>query len=387
MTDHAGMLYESDTLRVTADDGIATLWLEFPGWPVNALNLTRLQEIDHAVSTIRGKPALEILVIRSGKPAGFCGGHHPESANCLQSHTDRSLFATTGQRVLNRIAELEVVTLAFIEGPCRGPGLELALACDHRIAVAGPDSWFGFDENIPSCWGGVSRLTGRGWNRQEITAREAAQCGLIDDAFCARRAKIELRQWLDRLQAQPRKRRPRWNPFAKSLPEKLAAERTAFQSASIRPASRISAVETLPESVGLFGTDDRNAGIAVELAIRGKSGVFMATGDSGMSLVQSALDRAFNEALRRGRVTPLEAQQARQRVVIDETATRFSHAKWIVADTAESLRFLRAQLSPWATVTTWDTAPTPLAVAWLRQLGFNTVTNADETCLRVANAA
>ncbi len=387
MTDHAGMLYESDTLRVTADDGIATLWLEFPGWPVNALNLTRLQEIDHAVSTIRGKPALEILVIRSGKPAGFCGGHHPESANCLQSNADRNLFATTGQRLINRIAELEVVTLAFIEGPCRGPGLELALACDYRIAVAGPDSWFGFEENISPCWGGLARLHGGGWDRQEVPAREAVQCGLIDDAFCTRRAKIELRQWLDRLQANPRKRRPRWNPFAKSLTEKLAAERTAFQRAIIRPSSQIPSVEALPESVGIFGTDDRNAGIAVELALRSKSCVFMTAGDSGMSLVQSALDRAFNEALRRGRVTPLEAQQARQRVVIDETTTRFAHAKWIIADTKESLRFLRPQLSPWATVTAWDIARTPLAVAWLQQLGFNVVTKANDTCRRVANAA
>ena len=387
MTDHAGMLYESDTLRVTADDGIATVWLEFPGWPVNALNLSRLQEIGHVTTVVQQQSSLDILVIRSGKPAGFCGGHHIESANCLQSNADRSLFATTGQRILNRLAALDLVTLAFIEGPCRGPGLELALACDYRIAVAGPDSWFGFDENIPPCWGGLSRLAGRGWNRQEITAREAVRCGLIDDAFCTRRAKIELRQWLDRLQANPRKRRPCWNPFAKSLTEKLAAERTAFQRAIIRPSSQMPSVEALPESVGLFGTDERNAAIAVELAMRSKSCVFMTTGDNGMSLVQSALDRAFNEALRRGRVTPLEAQQALARIVIDETTTRFAHAKWIIADTVESLRFLRAQLSPWATVTTWDIAPTSIAVAWLRQLGFNALTKADETCRRVANAA
>ena len=46
-----------------------------------------------------------------------------------------------------------------------------------------------------------------------------------------------------------------------------------------------------------------------------------------------------------------------------------------------------AQLTPWATITTWDTAPKPLAVAWLRQLGFNAVMKADDTCRRVTNAA
>ena len=61
MTDHAGMLYESDTLRVTADDGIATLWLEFPGWPVNALTLSRLQEIDHVITVVQQQSSLEIL--------------------------------------------------------------------------------------------------------------------------------------------------------------------------------------------------------------------------------------------------------------------------------------------------------------------------------------
>ena len=381
------MLYESDTLRVTADDGIATLWLEFPDWPVNALNLSRLHEIDRAIRTVRQHSSLEILVFRSGKPAGFCAGHHPETPDYLQSTAGRSLFATTGQRILNIVAELDLVTLAFIEGPCRGPGLELALVCDYRIAVAGPDSWFGFDGNIPPCWGGLARLRAHGWNRQEITAREAVRCCWIDDAFCTRRAKIELRQWLDRLQANLRKRRPRWNPFAKSLPEKLAAERTAFQSATIRPTTPITPGEALPESVGIFGTDDRNAVIAVELAIRSKSCVFMTTGDSGMSLVQSVLNRAFNEALRRGRITPLESQQARERIVIDETTTRFSQAKWIIADTVESLRFLRAQLSPWAIVTTWDTAPTPNALAWLQRLKVDHFGKPDSSDVRVAEAA
>ena len=50
-----------------------------------------------------------------------------------------------------------------------------------------------------------------------LTAREAQRIGLFDDAFCARRAKIELRTFLDRLQRRPRKRRDRLAAMAPAV--------------------------------------------------------------------------------------------------------------------------------------------------------------------------
>ncbi|MCS6863557.1 MAG: enoyl-CoA hydratase-related protein, partial [Gemmataceae bacterium] len=130
----ASMLWESADLRISAQYGVGTLWLAFPGAPVNALNATRLKALEAAFAAIEDHPFLQTLVVRSAKPAGFCAGLHPNVAEV----TDRLAFATLGQRVLARLAALPVVTVAFIDGACWGAGLELALACDYRLCVATP---------------------------------------------------------------------------------------------------------------------------------------------------------------------------------------------------------------------------------------------------------
>jgi enoyl-CoA hydratase/carnithine racemase len=308
------MLYESPHVRVEAADGVATLWLEFPGSPVNALTPARLADMNRGLSAATAGPHVEVLVVRSGRPAGFCGGYDAGLLAGLTIEVAQAAFAVAGQRAFDRLASADPVTLAFVEGPCLGPGLELALACDYRLAVAGPDSWVGFpdaDRGLPPCWGGATRLRRLLGRRADpilaggiLTAREARVAGLFDDAFCVRRAKIELRTFLDRLQRRPRKRKAsgiRW--YRPSVAAGLAAERVAFRKALRSP------IPPTPDRVELIGTDDE-AGRAVELAIRGTAVTIAVGNDSGVS-------RALAEAVRRGRVTPLEAEQARGRITVE----------------------------------------------------------------------
>jgi enoyl-CoA hydratase len=366
------MLYESPHVRVEAADGVATLWLEFPGRPVNALTPARLAELDRALAAASADPHLEVLVIRSGRPAGFCGGHDAGALAGLATEDAQTTFAVAGQRVLSRFADAELVTLAFVEGPCLGPGLELALACDYRLAVAGPNSWVGFPDaarGLPPCWGGATRLTRLVGRRSEglfggaiLTAREAVRVGLFDDAFCARRATIELRTFLDRLQARPRKRRPGWLRWGASVAASLAAERTAFRAAlrssavsdALTTDRRRAAPETVnpippfPELVGLVGTDDRTARLAVEVALRGTAAAVATGSDSGSSQMSNALARALAEAVRRGRATPLEAEQARGRIRVQAGAECAAAAGWAVAvdPAGPALAFVEHRLRP-----------------------------------------
>jgi enoyl-CoA hydratase/carnithine racemase len=355
------MLYESPHVRVDANDGIATLWLEFPGAPVNALTPPRLAELDRALSAALAQPHVEILVIRSGRPAGFCGGHDPAYLAELVSPDEQTRFALAGQRVLGRLAESELITLAFVEGPCRGPGLELALACDYRLAVAGPDSAFGFPEGalgLPPCWGGTTwlkrqrkaagLLAGRA-----ITAREAARAGVVDAACSARRGKIELRTLLDRLQFRPRKRRRA--PSAQDFAAERIAFRAALDSPAVRQSLRAAVADAqsfsagensftpLPALVGLIGEDATTASLAVELALRGTP-VLIAASDIALSL---------GEAVRRGRATPLEAEQARARIRVEADCDALAAAGWVIAvDPAVSaLAFVERHLRPHALLT------------------------------------
>lgn len=69
-------------------------------------------------------------------------------------------FARMGQRVFQQIADAQQTTIAAINGYCMGGGLDLALACDIRIAS--PQAVFshpGARRGIITGWGGTQRLT------------------------------------------------------------------------------------------------------------------------------------------------------------------------------------------------------------------------------------
>lgn len=344
------MLHESQHVRVTADDGIASLWLNFPGTPVNPLSAARLREVGCAVEAVRRNPAIEILVVRSAKPGGFCGGFDTGALRSLVTDIDTAAFAATGQRVLTALRDAPFVSVAFIHGPCLGPGLELALACDHRLAVTGPDAWVGFGD-LPTCWGGHSRLTtllGRRTTERfasgRWTAREAARLGVFDKAFCERRAKIELRAWLDRQQRGPRKRKPNWRDWFRNEAAGLADERRRFRIAvhagTVPPfepevGDALNPIQPLT-SVGLVGNGLKIRDVASAFAMRGTR--VRICGDQPCE---------FTDAIRRGRLTPLEAEQAAARVTVHPDAETVSgDLVYIDSSAVSAAGFVERDLPP-----------------------------------------
>jgi enoyl-CoA hydratase/carnithine racemase len=326
------MLYESPSITVTADDGIATLVMSFSGSPANRLSAARLIEIGQALEQVRRNPHIEILVLRSGKPGGFCSGFDPNALGGLTTDADAATFAGAGQQVLGSLANAPFITLAYLHGPCLGPGLELALACDYRLAVAGPDAWIALGE-FPTCWGGRTRLNqlvGRRrteqWVRERFTVREANKLGVVDQAFCERRSKIELRSWLDLLQRHPRKPQAWWGDTG----VERAAERVAFRTAvrgglstgSEPPVfDHLNPVQPL-QRVGLVGSTEQVNRLTAEWAMRGVN-VIRVGGDSGP---------AFRTPLARGRITPLEAEQAAGRITIAPDAEAVASTDFVYLD-------------------------------------------------------
>jgi len=359
------MLYESPQLQVSADDGVATLGMAFAGMPLNGLDLARLAELERGLDAVFAEPGIEILVLRSLLPGGFCAGFTSHALSELIDDTSASQFASMGQRILAKLAESPVVSVAFVHGPCIGPGLELALACDYRLGLSGPDSTIGFGDT-PTGWGGATRseyLLGRRRTRRlnqlpPLTAREAVQLGLFDCAFSARRAKIELRTWLDRLQFRTRKR------YMSKLATQFAAERAAFVDA-MRTFVPPPEVTTLPETINpippfpnlveLIGNEPKFAWLAVEVALRDKRVIFV-------NDRPDVIEPFLGEAVRRGRATPLEANQARQRISLvtamgesdcsgsPRPLERGARGEWVlsICDSAEAAILIEADLPPLA---------------------------------------
>jgi enoyl-CoA hydratase/carnithine racemase len=98
-------------------------------------------------------------------------------------------FAHAGQELMNSIVQFPALTCAAISGYCMGGGLDLALACRHRIAAT--NSVFGHRGaalGLLTGWGGTERLPrliGKGRALQmflaaeKVNAREAVASGLI----------------------------------------------------------------------------------------------------------------------------------------------------------------------------------------------------------------
>jgi 3-hydroxyacyl-CoA dehydrogenase/enoyl-CoA hydratase/carnithine racemase len=215
----ANVLYESSSIRIELDDQIANLWLDCQGRTDNCFTLQTLDELQNALRAVQKVPCLDILVVRSAKPAGFSPGYDLEELARFASSAERYALAARGQQVAQLLSNLSAntLTVAVIDGQCRSAGLELALACDYRLAVAGPNTVFGFPEvnrGLAPCWGGTLRLPQLvGLNTalellllgRELSGAEAAACGLVDLTSSERRSRIELQVFLDKLQDHPRK--------------------------------------------------------------------------------------------------------------------------------------------------------------------------------------
>jgi enoyl-CoA hydratase/carnithine racemase len=340
------MLFESPHVRVTAEHGTATLWLGFPGEPANALDLARLRELDAALGAAAACRFVNVLVVRSALPAGFCAGLRAQSLASLTDPADRAAFAWYGQEVFDRLARLDAVSVALIDGPCLGVGLELALACDHRVCVARPTTRLGFPDRL-ACFGGTARLrhlAGRQANDlltsgRLLSGREAKALGLVDVACCERRAKIELRTFLDRLERRPVK------PLFPTEPTDLAAERRAFAATQwhrvaetpSRPGA-VNPVPPFPEVIGLLGNDANAEHLAAEAVLRGGSVVVCGN--------RSGVFAGIARARSRGFVTRLEAEEAWRRVRSSDTLAGFEKAGLVFAAEGQNPFRLAAAVRP-----------------------------------------
>jgi 3-hydroxyacyl-CoA dehydrogenase / enoyl-CoA hydratase / 3-hydroxybutyryl-CoA epimerase len=176
--------------RLTRDsDGIAWLLFDRAEASANTLSAEVLTEFDSILASLEGERPTG-LVIRSAKASGFIAG---ADVNEFRGATDpHAVEAAIGQAhaVIDRLEAVKFPTLSVIHGFCLGGGLEVALACQSRIAIDG--ARFGFPEvmlGLHPGLGGTARLTRLINPMQAMTlmltgktidARRAKSLGLVD---------------------------------------------------------------------------------------------------------------------------------------------------------------------------------------------------------------
>jgi enoyl-CoA hydratase len=142
-------------VRKSEDDGVEILVLKNP--PVNALSTALLSELSAHVEAIANASAARAVVIAGDGQYFSAGADLKEMATLDLAQAPE--IARSGQALFGRIAALPSPVIAAINGLALGGGLELALACDLR--VAGESAKLGAPEvsyGLMPAYGGTQRL-------------------------------------------------------------------------------------------------------------------------------------------------------------------------------------------------------------------------------------
>jgi 3-hydroxyacyl-CoA dehydrogenase / enoyl-CoA hydratase / 3-hydroxybutyryl-CoA epimerase len=394
--------------RAVDDDGVCWLTLDKAGAGANTLSAEVLDELAGELDALQGS-SVRGVVFESGKPGGFILGADVKEFAALDDASHATAMAARGQALMNRIAALDVPTVAAIDGFALGGGLELALACDYRVAVDSYERTLGLPEvqlGIHPGFGGSVRavqilgpplaldlmLTGR-----SLSPHEAAKHGLVDRVvprealraaakdYVARRPALRRAPWhlallnlrplrtvlAARVRADVRKRAELAHypaPYAiVDLWERYGAHGAQALRAEVESIGRLLVTQTSRNLVHVFGLRERlrnlapkagrvrrvhvvGAGtmggdIAAWCALRGLDVTLQ---DRAQQYVDPALTRASELFAKRLRA-PGEAEAAGKRLRVDLVAAEIGSADLVIeaiVEKAEAKRGLFADLEP-----------------------------------------
>ncbi|KAM9325464.1 enoyl-CoA hydratase domain-containing protein 2, mitochondrial [Gastrophryne carolinensis] len=157
----------------------------------NSLGKVLVSEFFHSVESLRHDSSVRVVVVKSAVPGVFCAGADLKE-RAKMSNSEVSLFVQDLRKLMNEIAALPMPTIAAVDGFALGGGLELALACDLRVAAS--TAKLGLIETtrglLPGAGGSqrLPRLIGVGLAKEliftgrQIEGTQAYNLGLVNDA-------------------------------------------------------------------------------------------------------------------------------------------------------------------------------------------------------------
>ena len=179
----------SELVQYTAlENGIAIITLNRPE-SANALSTALLYELSHLLYDLAFRRDVRVVIFTGAGEKVFCAGADlKERAGMNETEVRKTV--TMIRETINQIEQLPQPVICALNGSAFGGGLELALACDIRVAA--DTAQLGLTETslgiIPGAGGTqrLPRLIGKGkakeliFTAKRITAKEAEQIGLVE---------------------------------------------------------------------------------------------------------------------------------------------------------------------------------------------------------------
>ncbi len=180
-------------------DGVGTVWMDRAGDSLNTLDPSLMDDFTSVLDRLESDADIRAVVIASAKPDNFLAGANIKWFSELSDPDEAEAAIRQGHALFARLENLHSrrgkPVVAAIHGACLGAGLELALACSHRIASDDSKTQLGQPEiqlGVIPAGGGTQRLpalvgiapaldlilTGRA-----ASAQKAKRLGLVDEVL------------------------------------------------------------------------------------------------------------------------------------------------------------------------------------------------------------
>ncbi|HZC34948.1 MAG TPA: enoyl-CoA hydratase/isomerase family protein [Chthoniobacterales bacterium] len=201
---------DSTKIQISPEVPVARITLHRPE-KLNALDPEMLTALEAGLSLLEGRRDIRVIILQATGEKAFCVGADINAWTALTPLQMWSEWIRHGHRVFSRLLQLRQPVICAIQGLAFGGGLELALACDVRIAsesarFAMPEVKLG---TVPG-WGGTARLPeliGTGRARQMILSGEpvnaavAEHWGLLNEVVSGDRLIARVEELANRIAA------------------------------------------------------------------------------------------------------------------------------------------------------------------------------------------
>ena len=174
----------------------------------NALDIPMLRALEAALDEAELAEGVRAVLLR-GEGKGFCAGGDVEAWGAMSAADFQVQWVRYGHRVFDRLARLRQPTIAVLSGHALGGGLELAVACDFRVAEAHVK--LGFPETsigvVPG-WSGTQRAVRRfgaqtvrrmALGGEVFLAADALALAIVDRVVETGRAFDEAKAWGEKI--------------------------------------------------------------------------------------------------------------------------------------------------------------------------------------------
>ncbi len=319
--------------------GVATLTFDTPQSSVNLLSFEALSELEQIIKKVSEKSDIQVLLIKSAKDGIFVAGADIHEIEAFKDEAQIKESLAHAQRILNSLEALKCVTIVILDGATLGGGLELAMACDWRIAtnsehtrLALPEVTLGI---IPGLGGTqrLFRLVGFAKSIELITAGKrlkadkALKLGLIDASVPAGYLKFKTDAFVQDVLNEKRGKKKsslayglKWYekiPFARSLIA-LMAKRAVTKKTHAHYAAPLVAIDLI-----LKGADEGfKRGLEYELDAFAK----LATSTTSKNLIKLFFT---SESLKKERFSRAKPQEI-DLVVVVGVGTMGSAIAWLL---------------------------------------------------------